>query len=140
MKPAVISLLAFTLVFSLLAHARGQEDSCSVSTMSESSAPRYEQVARKAHVQGQVALLVQFAPNGKTTHVEVSSGHDLLWKSAIGFVRGWQTNRASGQRTCEVVLTFHLRQPNENKVPLFVRTSLRTGTVTVDALPPETQY
>ena len=108
--------------------------------MSESSAPRYEQVATKAHVQSKVALLVQFAPNGKTTHVEVSSGHDLLWKSAIGFVRGWQTNRADIQRTCEVVLTFHLRQPNEDKIPLFVRTGLKAGTVTVDALPPETQY
>jgi TonB family protein len=57
--------------------------------------PSYPQMARIAHIQGEVRLLVVVGEDGKTHDIRALSGHPILVQSAIDAVRDWKYSAAS---------------------------------------------
>jgi TonB family protein len=129
-----------SLVVTLSWSACAQQLPCRNLSIPESRMAAYPELARKGHVQGPVNLVVHFKPSGRVSDVQVIDGQRMLQQSAASFVRGWRTESDKSPCTCEVTLTYHLRQPEEPKVPAFVRTGPQTGTITADAPPIETLY
>jgi len=52
--------------------------------------PVYPDLARQAHVEGAVRLMVVIGKDGRVNHIEVNSGHPLLVPAAMEAVRQWQ--------------------------------------------------
>jgi protein TonB len=52
--------------------------------------PVYPDLARQAHVEGAVRLMVVIGKDGRVNHIEVNSGHPLLVPAAMDAVRQWQ--------------------------------------------------
>jgi hypothetical protein len=97
--------------------------------MLESAAPVYPAIARAAHVQGPVVLLVSFKATGEVDTITVVTGPELLRQSAVTFVHGWRANPFTGSRTCPIGLEYHLQNPGDKEVPFFVRKDPQYGTV-----------
>ncbi len=55
-----------------------------------SSAPKYPELAKIAHVEGPVILQAVVAKSGRVAAVKVLSGHRLLRKAAVNAVRDWR--------------------------------------------------
>lgn len=117
-----------------------QQPSCNVHSVSESRTAVYPPMARRAHVQGPVSLVVHFDRKGRASDVQVIDGNRMLQQNAAIFVRGWKAELNNSLPICQITITYHLRQPDEPKVSVFVRTGPQAGTITADALPPETFY
>jgi TonB family protein len=109
--------------------AQGQQYPCGLSTMSESSRPLYPAIAKAAHAQGVVVLLVSFKTSGEVDTISVVAGHEMLRESAIAFVRGWHANSFTGPRTCPIAIDYHLQKPGDRQAPIFVRKDVQHGTV-----------
>ena len=52
--------------------------------------PNYPDLARKAHIQGDVVCEVIIGRNGKVDRIRVLSGHPLLAKAAMVAVKQWE--------------------------------------------------
>jgi TonB family protein len=75
--------------------------------------PDYPQMARVAHIQGEVRLLVVVGEDGKTHDVRLVSGHPLLAQAAMDAVKSWKYTPAScpsGPVSVEslVSVSFHM--------------------------------
>jgi protein TonB len=70
-------------------------------------------MARVAHIQGEVQLLVLIGDDGKTHDMRAVSGHPILVQAAMDAVREWKYTPAScpsGPVNAETLVTvgFHL--------------------------------
>jgi hypothetical protein len=108
---------------------QAQQHPCNLSTMSESSPPRYPAIALAAHVEGPVVLLVSFKTSGEADAISVVAGPEMLRESAIAFVRGWRANPFTGPRTCPIAIDYHMHKQGEKALPDFVRRDVQHGTV-----------
>jgi Gram-negative bacterial TonB protein C-terminal len=79
---------------------------CAIQTVSESTRPFYPPIAKAAHVEGAVVLLVSFKSSGEVEGSEVVSGPPMLVPNAITFVQGWRANEDANPRKCRIVVTF----------------------------------
>jgi hypothetical protein len=125
------SLQRFALIAAALIAlpVQGQQSSCGLTAMTESIAPLFPAIAKAAHVQGTVVLLVNFSRSGEADSVTVVAGPEMLRKSAVEFVHGWRANAFSGVRTCPIAINYRLQHENDKEVPHFQRQDLQHGTV-----------
>lgn len=89
-----------------LLHA--QSAPCGITSITETSQFVYPPIARAAHIDGTVILLVRFAQDGAATNATVISGPPMLRGSALDFVKGWRANGYTGPRECPIVVTFNV--------------------------------
>lgn len=52
--------------------------------------PSYPQIAKIAHIQGDVVLRVRIGKNGELNEIKLLSGHPLLVQSAFDAVKQWR--------------------------------------------------
>jgi hypothetical protein len=76
--------------------------------MTEAAAPQYPPIAKVAHVEGTVILMVRFSSDGSVDHITELSGPVLLRNASVASVKTWQANEYSGPRECPIVLNFQL--------------------------------
>jgi hypothetical protein len=84
--------------------------------MSESVAPVYPAIAKAAHVEGPVVLLVSFKTTGEADTITVVAGPELLRQNAVTFVHGWRANPFTGPRTCPISVDFPLQNRGGRQV------------------------
>jgi TonB family protein len=111
-----------------------QQGACGLNKMTEAATPAYPPIAKAAHVEGTVILLVTFKTTGEVETVDIASGPKLLERAATDYVKTWRANEYSGPRTCPIVITFHILREQEKIAPGFVRQDLQH--VTLNAAPP----
>ena len=105
MTPTRIALL----FLSLCIPAFGQPNTCGgLTSVTDGAKPVYPPIARAAHVQGMVILLVSFKTTGEADTVQIVSGPPMLQKAATDYVKSWRANTYTGPRTCPIVITFNL--------------------------------
>jgi hypothetical protein len=120
----------FAAAIAILCHsAQAQHASCDLTTMSESIAPVYPAIAKAAHVEGPVVLLVSFKTTGEADTITVIAGPAVLRQNAVTFVQGWRANPFTGPRTCPISIDFHLQNAGDKQVPFFVRKDPQHGIV-----------
>jgi protein TonB len=73
------------------------------------SPPVYPKEARKAHVQGEVALDIVIAKTGEVGEIHLVSGHPMLVAAAVEAVKSWRYTPTS--LNGEVVTRCARRQP-----------------------------
>jgi Gram-negative bacterial TonB protein C-terminal len=97
--------------------------------MTETTKPFYPPIARAAHVEGVVVMLVTFKLNGEADKIDVVNGPKMLQTAASNYVQGWRANEFTGPRTCPIAITFHLLREKDQAVPGFVRTDVQHVTL-----------
>jgi hypothetical protein len=85
---------------------RAQSAPCGITSIAEQSQLVYPPIARTAHVDGTVILLVRFGQDGTATGATALSGSPMLQGAALNFVRGWRANDYTGPRECPIAVTF----------------------------------
>ena len=123
------------LLFALPALALAQHEPCGLRTMTESAAPVYPPIARAAHVEGNVIMLVSFKTSGKVESIKVVGGSKFLESSAKSYVGSWHANEYSGPRTCPIVVRYRLGSPSSTLPNQVLRDDLQHVTVIGGDLP-----
>jgi hypothetical protein len=123
--PIAIALLLLSLSTASIA----QQGACGLTKMTETATPIYPPIARAAHVEGVVVMLVSFKTSGEVEKLDIVSGPEMLKAAAATYVKGWHANEYTGPRTCPIVVTFHLRRENEKPTPEVVRQDLQHVTL-----------
>ena len=75
--------------------------------------PKYPQIARIAHVQGEVVLQCMIDEEGNVGELQVDSGHPILAQSALEAVKQWKyrpfhINEKAVAVETTITVTFHL--------------------------------
>jgi hypothetical protein len=125
-------LIFFTLTLTTTALA--QQEPCGLRTMTESAAPVYPQIAKAAHVEGNIIMLVTFKTTGDVDQIKVLSGPPMLESAATNSVMTWHANEYPGPRTCPIVVRFRLLAPDAPSSGDVSRENLQHVTVTARAL------
>ncbi len=120
------------LLLSLSCACVAQQGACGLSKMTETTTPAYPPIAKAAHVEGNVILLVTFKTTGEVDKINIASGPKMLERAATDYVKGWHANEYSGPRTCPIVITFHLLRENEKVTAGFARQDLQHVTLNAD--------
>jgi TonB family protein len=68
--------------------------------------PVYPQMAKIAHIQGEVVLNVVISPQGKVFDVKVLSGHPILIQAAMDAVNQWEYRPDPAQDNAQAVATI----------------------------------
>lgn len=71
-------------------------------------------IAKAAHVQGDVTVLVTFAHDGQVEETQVLYGAEMLRLAATTFLSGWRAAPSLGSRTCPIVVHFQIAAQGEN--------------------------
>ena len=119
-------------IFALLLSVSGSciaQEPCGLRKMSETTAPAYPPIAKAAHVEGNVIMLVNFKTSGEVEKIEVVSGPKFLLSAATNYVQGWQANEYTGPRTCPIVVSFRLHRHGDTTTPPVVRQDLQHVTL-----------
>jgi hypothetical protein len=116
--------------------AKAQTAPCGLTSITENAQFSYPPIARAAHVQGAIILLVQFALDGKPTHISAVSGPLMLQGAAIDFVKGWQANTYTGPRECPIVIQFALGKESEKPKITAARIDFQHVLITAEVFPP----
>ena len=87
--------------------AFAQADTCGgLTSVTDGREPVYPPIAKAAHVEGDVTLLVSFKTTGEADDVKVVSGPPMLRAVAADYVKSWKANEYSGARSCQVTITY----------------------------------
>ena len=109
MRPALLML-------ALATPALAQANTCGgLTSVTESTTLVYPPIAKAAHVQGPVILMVSFTLSGAVDHIDVINGYPMLNASATSYAQGWQANPYTGPRTCPIVITYRLSTTTSEK-------------------------
>jgi Gram-negative bacterial TonB protein C-terminal len=130
----------FFLLLSVSGPCIAQQEPCGLRKMTEAKAPVYPPIARAAHVEGNVVMLVNFKISGEVEKIDVVSGPELLKIAATNYVQGWHTNQYTGPRTCPIVVSFRLHMEGDTTIPPVVRQDLQHVTLNASVLPVYTSY
>src|SRR5580704_4577843 len=106
-----------------------QQESCGLRTMTETSKPIYPPIAKAAHVEGVVVMLVTFKLSGEVEKIDIINGPKMLQTAASDYVQGWHANEFTGPRTCPIAITFHLLRDKDTATPGSVRQDVQHVTL-----------
>jgi hypothetical protein len=106
-----------------------QQEPCGLSTMAETTPPVYPPIAKAAHVEGSVVMLVNFQTSGEVGKIDVISGAKMLQSAATSYVQGWRANEYTGPRICPIVVSFRLLREGDKTTPAVVRQDLQHVTL-----------
>ena len=73
--------------------------------------PQYPEIARKIGLSGVVKIEVVIAPDGSVKDTKVIGGHPILVNAAVGAVKKWKFESASGQSIKSLEFRFQPDQP-----------------------------
>lgn len=105
MKIALLFLTLSTAAFA-------QPNTCGgLTSVTDGAKPVYPPIARAAHVNGIVILLVSFKTAGEADFVQIVSGPPMLRPAATDYVKSWRANQYTGPRTCPIILQYQLTSP-----------------------------
>jgi TonB family protein len=100
MKAALLFLALSTAAFA-------QPNTCvGFTSVKDGAKPVYPPIAKAAHVEGDVVLLVSFKTTGEADDVTVVSGPPMLRQAATDYLKSWKANEYSGARSCQVTITY----------------------------------
>jgi Gram-negative bacterial TonB protein C-terminal len=119
-------------IFALLASCCSciaQQEPCGLRTMTETTKPIYPPIAKAAHVEGVVVMLVTFKLSGEVEKIDVINGPRMLQTAARNYVQGWHANEFTGPRTCPIAITFHLLREKDSATPGSVRQDVQHVTL-----------
>jgi TonB family protein len=117
------------LLLSLSSVCIAQQGACGLNKMIEAATPVYPPIAKAAHIEGTVILLVTFKTTGEVEKIDIASGPKMLERAATDYVKGWRASEYTGPRTCPIVIAFHLLRENEKATPGVVRQDLQHVTL-----------
>jgi TonB family protein len=101
------SIALLTLVTMSYAHTKAPGQMPCVNLVHTGTASLYyPPIARAAHVDGNVILLVAFAHDGSVSNVKAVSGSQLLQGSALAYIKAWKADPSEGSRECPVVISY----------------------------------
>jgi hypothetical protein len=109
-------------VFGILAASgaiHGQGNGCNASIVTQRQETAYPQIARAAHMTGDVILDVRFRIDGTVDQAVVLSGPPLLRDGAVSYLKTWRVNEAAGSRECPIVISYRIDEgtpPSDCKV------------------------
>jgi hypothetical protein len=83
--------------------------------------PTYLPLAKAAHVEGNVILMVTFDTSGEASHVSLVSGPTMLVSSAIDYVKSWRANQYSGPRTCPIVIRYEIVKEDDHDPRMLIK-------------------
>jgi Gram-negative bacterial TonB protein C-terminal len=115
------------------------EEPCGLRSMTDTTPLLYPPIARAAHVEGIVILMVAFKLSGEVQNIEVLSGHQLLRGSATAYVQGLRANQYGGTRTCPVVIRYVL-QPIDSAPRPIEKKDIQHVTIYANQVPVYTMY
>jgi hypothetical protein len=128
--------ILFVFLILMWAPIRSQaQASCGLTSMIETVKPMYLPLARAAHIEGSVILLVGFALNGLVEHIDVVGGPVMLRDAALNYVKGWQANAYGGSRTCPIVITYAFAKEGQKVSESGVRIDMQHVMVYSDGPP-----
>ncbi len=119
----------FALLLSVSSACIAQQEPCGLRKMTETTTPLYPPIAKAAHVEGVVVMLVNFKLNGEVEKIDILSGPEMLKIAATTYVQGWHANEYTGPRTCPIAVTFHLLREKDTAAPGAVRNDLQHVTL-----------
>ncbi|MCU1252447.1 MAG: TonB family protein [Edaphobacter sp.] len=123
----------FFLLLSVSGPCIAQQEPCGLRKMMETTTPIYPPIAKAAHVEGSVIMLVNFKTSGEVQKIDIVSGPKLLQMAATTYVQGWHANEYTGPRTCPIVVNFRILHEGDTTTPAFVRLDLQH--VTLNSIP-----
>ena len=126
---------ATTTLFVLLTSGicLGHQPACGLTSMTETAKPLYPPIAKAAHIEGNIIMLVTFKLNGAVEKIDVVSGPEMLKAAARIYVQGWHANEYTGPRTCPIIVNFHILHEGDTTTPTFIRQDLQH--VTLNSIP-----
>ena len=127
------SIATALLFLSLSPIGIAQQETCGLRKMTETTTPIYPPIAKAAHVEGNVVMLVNFKTSGEVEKIDIVSGHEMLKIAATNYVQGWHANEYTGPRTCPIVVSFRLHRQGDTTTPPVVRQDLQHVTLTEPA-------
>jgi Gram-negative bacterial TonB protein C-terminal len=130
----------FLLMLSVSGPCIAQQERCGLSKMTESTTPLYPPIAKAAHVEGDVVMLVSFKLSGEVEKVDAVSGPEMLRPEATNYVKGWHANEYTGPRTCPIVVSFRLHRHGDTTTPPVVRQDLQHVTLNEPAALVQANY
>jgi hypothetical protein len=130
----------FFLLLSVSGPCIAQQEPCGLRKMTEAKAPVYPPIARAAHIEGNVVMLVNFKISGEVEKIDLVSGPEMLKIAATNYVQGWHTNEYTGPRTCPIVVSFRLYRQGDTTTPPVVRQDLQHVTLNATVVPVYTSY
>ena len=133
-------IMAALLLLSLSHIGAAQQETCGLDKITDTAAPIYPPMAKAAHVEGNVIMLVRFKPSGEVEKVDIVSGAEMLQDAATNYVKGWRANEYTGPRTCPIVINFRLPQEKDTTTPHVIRQDPQHVTLNSPAPRLETNY
>jgi hypothetical protein len=124
------SIATALLLLSLSPIGIAQQESCGLRKMTETTTPLYPPIAKAAHVEGNVVMLVNFKTSGEVEKIDIVSGPEMLKIAATNYVQGWHANEYTGPRTCPIVISFRLHRQGDTTTAPVVRQDLQHVTLT----------
>jgi hypothetical protein len=115
------SIATALLLLSLSHPGVAQQETCGLSKMTDTTAAVYPPIAKAAHVEGNVIMLVRFKLSGEVEKVDIVSGPEMLKPAATRYVQGWRANEYTGPRTCPIVINFRLQPEKDTTSPPVIR-------------------
>jgi hypothetical protein len=94
---------------------QAQTATCGLTSIAYKNELVYPPIAKVAHIEGTVILMVRFEPDGNVEHITKLSGQLMLQNAAASFLKDAQANEYSGPRECPLVVTFHLVGPTDRE-------------------------
>jgi len=98
------------LLLSFSVTCLAQQSLCGLTSIKETAPLLYPPIAKAAHVEGMVILLVVFKRSGEVDDVEVLSGPKLLQIPASLYGKGLRANEYGGPRTCPMVVNYVIQK------------------------------
>lgn len=111
-----------------------QQEVCGLRAITETASLVYPPIARAAHVEGNVIMLVSFKMSGEVEDVHVLSGPKLLEVAATSYVKKLRANEYTGPRTCPMVVKFQILRPEDKTEPSVTRRDLQHVIITTYVL------
>jgi hypothetical protein len=134
------SIATALLLLSLSHPGVAQQETCGLSKMTDTNAVVYPPIAKAAHVEGNVIMLVRFKLSGEVEKVDIVSGPEMLKPAATSYVQGWRANEYTGPRTCPIVISFRLLPEKDTTTPHVIRQDPQHVTLNLPAPRLETNY
>ena len=138
------SATALLCVATILGPAHAQSLGCGLTSVQESTPLTYPPIARAAHVEGPVVLLVTFEQDGSVSHIKIVRAPPLLdqlmGRVASEFVKGWKANSYSGPRECPVVIQFVIGPEVDNPKSYVTRVDLQHVSIAAETYHPTINY
>jgi len=94
-------------IFGIVPSIQAQAPPCGITSIVYANELVYPPIAKLAHIDGTVILMVRFSLDGRVENItELSNSNLMLHNAATAFVKSAQANEFSGPRECPIAINF----------------------------------